>query len=193
MACGRILEGWAAVNESDVEHGIELIREGVAAWRKAGAQLWLPLFLALEAGAYAKASRIDAALQVIEQAIAISEETGEHWYLAEIRRIKASLLSATDGSGDQVEDLLFGSLETARGQQARCWELRTACDLASLWQSKGCAKEALQLLQPVYNQFTEGFDTADLQNAKLILDGLKRDGGLKRAQPRKRVRKPYRS
>lgn len=191
MACGRLLEGWAAVNEGEVDHGIKVIREGVAAWRKAGARLWLPLFLALEAEAYAKASRIDAALQVIEQAIAISEETGEHWYLAEILRIKASLLSTTDTAGDQVEILLASSLETARGQQARSWELRTACDLASLWQIKGRAKEALQLLQPVYNQFTEGFDTADLCHAKLILDRLKRDGSLKQAQPRKRGRRPY--
>jgi DNA-binding response OmpR family regulator/class 3 adenylate cyclase/predicted ATPase len=173
MAGGRILEGWAAVNEGEVEHGIELIREGIAAWRKAGARLWLPLFLALEAEAYAKAGRIDAALQAIEQGIAISEETGERWYLAEILRIKASLLTATDGAGDQVEILLAHSLETARGQQARCWELRTACDLASLWQSKGRAKQGLRLLQPIYNQFTEGFDTADLQHAKLILDRLK--------------------
>ena len=172
MACGRILEGWAAINEGETDHGIELLRAGVAAWRKAGARLWLPLFLALEAEAYAKAGRIDAALEVIEQAIAISEETGEHWCLAEILRVKAGLLSATDRAGDQVEILLAKSLEIARGQQARCWELRTACDLASLWQSKGRAKEALQLLQPIYAQFTEGFDTADLRQAKLILDRL---------------------
>jgi DNA-binding response OmpR family regulator/class 3 adenylate cyclase/predicted ATPase len=193
MACGRILDGWAAINESEVDHGIELIREGVAAWRKAGARLWLPLFLTLEAEAYAKASRIDAALQVIGQAVAISEETGEQWYLPEILRIKAGLLSATDGAGDQVEILLASSLQTGRGQQARSWELRTACDLASLWQSEGRAKQALQLLQPVYDQFTEGFDTADLQHAKLILDGLKPDGSLKQAQPTKRARRPYRS
>ena len=173
MACGRILEGWAATSRGEVDQGIELLRAGVAAWRKAGARLWLPLFLALEAVAYAKGGRSDAALEVIEQAIAISEETGEHWCLAEILRIKAELLSATDRAGDQVETLLAKSLEIARRQQARCWELRTACDLASLWQSKGRAKEALHLLQPIYAQFTEGFDTADLRRAKLILDSLR--------------------
>ena len=193
MACGRILEGWAAVNDGEVDHGIGLIRAGVAAWRKAGARLWLPLFLALEAEACAKGRRIDAALEAIEQAIAISEESGENWYLAEILRIKAGLLSVTDRTCDQVEILFVRSLDTARRQQARCWELRTACDLASFWQSNGRAKEALHLLQPIYAQFTEGFDTADLRHAKLILDRLKPGESRKQAQSKKRTREPHRS
>ena len=186
MACGRILEGWAAINDGEVDHGIELLRAGVTAWRKAGARLWLPLFLALEAEACAKAGRSDAGLEAIEQSIAISAETGELWYLAEILRIKAVLLSAADGGDEQVEILLVKSLEIARGQQARCWELRAACDLASLWQSKGRAKEAFKLLQPVFSQFTEGAATADLLRAKLILDGLKPNGSRKNAQSKKR-------
>jgi predicted ATPase len=172
MACGLILEGWATVTEGGVDRGIELIRAGVAAWREAGARLWLPLFLMLEAQACNKAGRSEAGLVAIEQAIAISEETGERWCLAEILRIKAGLLSATERAGDQVEILFVRSLEIARSQQARCWELRAACDLASLWQSKGRANEALKLLQPVYAQFTEGFDSADLRHAKRILDRL---------------------
>jgi DNA-binding response OmpR family regulator/class 3 adenylate cyclase/predicted ATPase len=176
MACGRILEGWAAVNGGEVDHGIELLRAGVAAWQKAGARLWLPLFFSLEAEAYAKGGRSDAGLEAIERAIAISEETGEHWYLAEILRIKAVLLLAADGGNEQAEILLVKSIEIARGQQARCWELRATCDLASLWQSKGRAKEALGLLQPIYAQFTEGAATADLLRAKLMLDNLKPGG-----------------
>jgi len=85
---------------------------------------------------------------------------------------EAGLLSATERASDQVEILFAKSLEMARGQQARCWELRTACDLASFWQSKGRAIEALHLLQPIYAQFTEGFDSADLRHAKQILDSL---------------------
>ena len=192
-AFGRILEGWAAVNEGEIDRGIELLRAGVAAWREAGARLWLPLFLALEAEAYAKGGRSDAALEAIEQAVAISEETGERWCLSEILRIKAGLLSGIDRAGDQVEILLAKSLETARGQQARCWELRAACDLASLWQSKGRAKEALQLLQPIYAQFTEGHATADLQRAKLILDGLEPTVSRKQAQSKKHAREPHHS
>jgi predicted ATPase len=192
MACGRILQGWADVNDGEINHGIELLRAGIAGWREAGARLWLPLFLLLDAEACAKDGRIDAALEVIEQAIAISEETGERWCLAEILRIKAGLLSADGRAGDQVEVLLAKSLEIARSQQARCWELRTACDLASLWQSQSRTKEALQLLQPVYAQFTEGFDTVDLRRAKLILDDLEPTTNRKQAPSKKRTRERHR-
>jgi DNA-binding response OmpR family regulator/class 3 adenylate cyclase/predicted ATPase len=173
MAFGRILEGWAATTRGDPDQGIELLRAGVAAWQKAGARLWLPLFLALEAEAYAKRGRSDNALGVIDQAIAISHKTGERWYLAEILRIKAGLLSATNHAADQAQTLLVKSLEIAHSQQARCWELRAACDLALLWQSKNRFEEALELLQPIYAQFTEGFGTTDLQHAKQILDSLR--------------------
>ena len=193
MACGRILEGWATVNDGEIDRGIKLLRAGVAAWREAGARLWLPLFLVLEAQACNKAGRKKAALGAIEKAIAFSEETGEHWCLAEILRIKAGLLSATGRANHQVEILFARSLAIARSQQARCWELRAACDLASLWQSKGRTIEALDLLQPIYAQFTEGFDSADLRHAKEILDRLAPTVSQKRARSRKLTREPRRS
>jgi predicted ATPase len=193
MACGRILEGWAATSRGEVDQGIEVLRAGVAAWRKAGARLWLPLFLALEAEADAKGGHNDEAMQAIEQAVAVSDETGERWYLAEVLRIKARFEMSIDPAGDQVEKLLAKSLEIARGQQARCWELRTACDLAKLWQGKGRREEALRLLQPIYTQFTEGFDTADLRQAKLILDSLEPHGRRQQAQSGKRTPEPRRS
>lgn len=180
MACGRILEGWATVNRGEIDRGIELIGAGVAAWREAGAGLWLPLFLTLLAEAFAKAGSNEAALPVIDQAIAIAEQTGERWCMAEILRIKAGLLSATDRASDQAEILLAKSLDIARGQRARCWELRAACDLALLWQCKDRAKDALLLLRPAYAQFTEGFESADLRHARLILDDL--EMGLSRKQ-----------
>jgi len=176
MAFGRILEGWAATISGDAAQGIERLRAGVAAWHRAGARLWLPLFLTLRAEAWAKAGQNDQAIETIVQAIAIAQDSGERWYLAEIIRIKAGLLSETGRPARQVEALLANSLEIARSQQARCWELRTACDLALLWQSSGRVKEARQLLQPIYVQFTEGFGAPDLRYAKQILDSLKPNG-----------------
>ena len=152
--------------------GIELLRDGLAAWRKTGARLWLPIFLALEAEAHAKAGHSDTALQVIEEALLISEETGERWAIAEVLRIKAGLLLATGRPTEEVEALLVNSLQIARHQQARSWELRTACDLARLWQHQGRGAEALQLVQTIYDQLTEGFDTADLRDAKALLAEL---------------------
>jgi class 3 adenylate cyclase/predicted ATPase len=171
-AGGRILEGWAACLQGEVA-GTEVFRAALAAWRKTGARLWLPIFLALEAEAYAKSGHGDTALQVIEEAVAISNETGERWAIAEVLRVKAALIGATGNAaiGD-VEALLVKSLEIARRQQARCWELRTTCDLARIWHGQNRGHEALKLLRSIYDQFSEGFETADLQNAKALMARL---------------------
>jgi predicted ATPase len=136
--------------------------------------LWLPIFLALEAEGHFKAGRHEAALHSIEQALATSDETGERWAVAEILRVKANLLLTTGhGRPDEVERLLIQSVEIARRQQALCWELRTSCDLGRLWQEQGRSKDALKLLRTIYGRFTEGFETADLQHAKDLIEGLR--------------------
>jgi predicted ATPase/class 3 adenylate cyclase len=171
-AGGRILNGWAATCQGEAERGIAVLREGLAAWRKTGARLWLPIFLALEAEAHAKVGHGDAALQVIAEALEISEATGERWAIAEVLRIKAGLIKAAGRPTEEVEALLADSLQIARHQQARSWELRTTCDLARLWQQQGRGSEALQLVQTIYDQLTEGFDTADLRDAEALLEEL---------------------
>jgi predicted ATPase len=173
-AGGRILEGWAIACQGKGDEGIEKLDEGLAAWRKTGARLWLPIFLALKAEAHAKIGRRDTALKIIEEALAISDETGERWAVAEMLRIKAGLLQATGrAAAEEIESLLVKSLETGRRQQALSWQLRTACDLARLWQEQDRTEEALTWLQSIYDQFTEGFGTADLIHAEALLDSLR--------------------
>src|SRR5262249_48969853 len=153
-----------------------------AAWRKTGARLWLPIFLALEAEGHFKAGRNQAALNSIEQALATSEETGERWAIAEILRGKANLLLTTGrGRPDEVERLLIESLEIARRQQALSWELRTSCELGRLWQEQGRSNEALILLRTIYGRFAEGFETTDLHHAKAFIDSLNADSVTARA------------
>jgi len=173
-AGGAILDGWAATREISTGDEIEVLRAGLAAWRKTGARLWLPMYLALEAEAHANARRHDAALHAINEAIAISDETGERWAIAEVLRIKAGLLfTAGRARPDEIETLLIKSLEIAQQQKALCWELRTACDLARLWQSQGRTDEALTLLRSSYDKFSEGFDFADLQEARALIESLR--------------------
>jgi class 3 adenylate cyclase/predicted ATPase len=172
-AGGQIFEGWAATCEGAADQGLELLQEGLSAWQATGARLWLPIFLALKAQAFAKQGGIDAALQTIEQAIAISNETSERWAIAEVLRLKASfLLAAGRARPAEIEALLVESLEIARGQQAHSWQLRTACDLARLWREQGRCEEAVKLLQTSYDQFTEGFETLDVTCARKLLDQL---------------------
>jgi predicted ATPase len=173
---GQILDGWAAISNGHVDRGTKVLRTGVAGWQQGGARLWLPMFLILEAEGHLKAGRDQAALQTIEQALATCEDTGERWAKAEVLRTKACLLLSTGrAKSDEIETILLNSLEIARRQQARCWELRTSCDLSRLWQRQGRSGEALRLLQSVYDQFEEGFDEADLRNARALLRSLRRE------------------
>jgi DNA-binding response OmpR family regulator/class 3 adenylate cyclase/predicted ATPase len=176
MNCGRIFQGWAAVCGGDVDNGIQILAAGIAAWRATGARLWLPTFLTLEAEANAKIGRNEAALQSIEQALAVSRETGETWAMAEVLRIKAQLLFELDKTRvDKVEALLISSLSIARRQHARCYELRAARDLMRIRQGQDGGDYAISQLRPVYEQFSEGFDTADLQEVAALIRKLKAD------------------
>jgi predicted ATPase len=168
-----ILDGWSTASLGEPEKGVQVLRAGIAAWRRTGALLWLPMFLALEAEAHAIVGHIDAALQAIEQAIAMSKQTGECWAIAEILRVKAAiLLSAGRASATEIQTLLDESIDVARKQHARSWELRSSRDLARLWKSQGREQEALMLLKSIYSQFTEGFDSADLIEVNTMMESL---------------------
>jgi class 3 adenylate cyclase/predicted ATPase len=192
-AGGEILQGWAA-SQDDPDKGVEQIRAGLAAWRKTGARLWLPIFIALEGEAHAAAGRSDAALRAVDEAIAISAETGERWAIAEVIRIKAQiLLKSGRGETDEVEALLNESIETARSQGAKSWQLRSACDLVRFQRGRGPERGALKLLRSIYRQFTEGFGTADLMTAKALIEtgapGRKRGGKAQKAVASDRAHK----
>ena len=169
--CGRILKGWAAICRGEIAPGIEVLREGVAGWRRTGSRLWLPTFLALEAEAYAKAGQSDAALQAIDQALLVSKETGECLAKAEMLRIKAGLVLATGhGAANEVKTLLVTSVRLARCQQARSFELRAACDLARVCGGQYPHNKFLSELRSIYGKFTEGFRTPDLKDAKALIE-----------------------
>jgi predicted ATPase len=121
-------------------------------------------------------------VQAIDQAITVSNETGERWAIAEVLRLKAWILStAGRGTANEIETLLNESIETAHRQRARVWELRASCDLAKLQRGKGREYEALKLLQSIYDQFTEGFGTADLLDAKALIESLEAVVGRKQS------------
>ena len=124
---------------------------------------------------------LDEALRIIGEALDDTEQTGERWSEAEIHRLKGTLLlrQETPEAAAQAEVCFERSLQVARGQSAKAWELRTATSLARLWVHHGRLKQAQELLAPVYDWFTEGFETPDLLDAKALLDelnGCSRDG-----------------
>jgi predicted ATPase len=129
--------------------------------------------LTLLADAAGYAGQVDEGWRVLVEALAAFEESGQGHLLAEMYRLQGALLlrqAAPDMA--HAEACFQQALTVARHQQAKSWELRTATSLARLWQQQGKRAEACELLAPIYGWFTEGFDTADLQEAKALLEAL---------------------
>ena len=132
-----------------------------------------PYLLALLAEASGKAGQAEAGLSVLAEALAIADKNGERFWAAEIHRLKGDLLLARlSGHHAEAETCFHQALDIARHQQAKSLELRAATSLARLWQSQDKRQDAYDLLAPVYGWFTEGFDTADLKEAKALLKEL---------------------
>jgi predicted ATPase len=169
LAWGTVLHGWAQAAQDQLEDGIAEIQKAIATYRATGSQTWLPYLLALQVETYARAKRLDDGLASVAEALVLADE--ERCWQAELSRIKGELLLASDNHAE-AERSFFQALDIARRQQAKSWELRAATSLSGLWRDQGKRKEARDLLTPVYDWFTEGFDTADLKEAKALLDEL---------------------
>jgi predicted ATPase len=168
---GRIYRGWLKTKDGDVLEGISLLRSGSAAYRAAGAELWVPHQIALLARAYEIAGQTEEALTALDDALQIAGRTGERWFTAELNRHKGRLL-LRQGHTEAAEEHYRKALSIAQEQEAKLWELRAAASLAGLRRDQGLRVEACDFLAPVYGWFTEGFDTADLKEAKALLDEL---------------------
>jgi class 3 adenylate cyclase/predicted ATPase len=176
MALGAILHGWALVQQGQVKEGIEQINQGFMNYHATGAETGRPYWLALLAEAYGIRGQPEAGLTVLTEALTLAETTGERWYEPELYRLKGELLlHQLSDNHPEAESCFHHALDIARTQQAKSFELRTATSLARLWQSQGKREEARQVLGDVYGWFTEGFDTADLREAKALLDELEEE------------------
>jgi predicted ATPase len=165
--------GGALVEQGQSAEGMAQMCQGLAAWRATGAGLQRPNFLALLAEAHGKAGQADEGLRVLAEALTAVHTTGERQHEAELYRLKGELLLKQDvPEAQEAESCFRQAVDVARQQQAKSFELRAALSLSRLWQSQGKCQEASALLAPVYGWCTEGFDTADLQEAKALLDLL---------------------
>jgi class 3 adenylate cyclase/predicted ATPase len=179
LGVGPIMRGWALVTEGEAEEGITHIRQGLERYRATGAEVQMPHLLIPLIEAYRKLEQPEEAIDTLAEAQALVEKTGEHYYEAELQRLKAELLLIqVPDDAAEAETYFHNALEIARGQQAKSLELRTAMSLARLWQGQGKQDAAHQLLNDVFAWFTEGFDTADLRDARALLDELDSTKGL---------------
>ncbi len=175
LAWGTILRGWALAERGQEHEGIDQMRKGIAARRAIGVEMWQPHLLAFSAAVYGKVGKVEEGLSVLTEALSLIDRNGERCWEAELYRLKGQLLlQQNEGEScfRSAEACFRHALEVARCQSARSWELRAAMSLSRLWRRQGKKEEARMLLQEIYDWFTEGFDTADLKEAKALLDAL---------------------
>ncbi len=173
VGLGTCWHGWALAMQGQCEAGMAQMRQGLAVVLAAGYMLARPLCLVLLAEAAGHVGQVEEGLRLLTEALAAFETSGRGDMLAETYRLQGELLlrQATPDAA-QAEACFQQALGIARRQQAKSWELRAATSLSRLWQQQGKRDTARQLLAPVYGWFTEGFDTADLQEARALLEEL---------------------
>ena len=167
------MQGWALAHQGQTKEGIKQIHHGLIDFQAIGTALGRPSHLALLAEAYGIQGEPEAGLMALIEALTLVNTTGERLYEPELHRLKGALLLQLSSDNQAEAEACFQqSIRIAQSQQAKSLALRAATSLARLWQQQGKRQEAHDLLAPVYNWFTEGFDTADLQEAKALLDAV---------------------
>jgi predicted ATPase len=171
----RCFNGLVAARRGDFSAGLRALRGGI---EQAGEARFLPRFLLLLgelAACLGEAGDVALGLETVDEALARCKARDEGWYIAELLRIRGELV-LLQGAGDAAaaaEEQFRRALDRAHHQDALCWELRTATSLARLWRDQRRGADASELLSSVYGRFREGFETADLQAAKRLLDQLR--------------------
>jgi tetratricopeptide (TPR) repeat protein len=161
------------VQQGNPNDGIADIREAMDRRRRMGMGAVWPWFLALYADGCGALGDLDEGLRALDEALDWVHRNDERLYAAEIHRLRGELLLRRENSDEaQAECCFERALEMAREQQAKSWELRAATSMSRLWQRQGRHNEARAVLSSVYDWFTEGFDTRDLREARVLLDDL---------------------
>jgi len=164
------VEGLARLRNRHLPESILLLRQGIENWNKLGGHTRVPYLKSALAEALALQGDLDAALEVIGESLQQIERPGwqERSHLAEVLRLKGWMLMKR-GSHEEADAVLRASIDWARQQQAKSWELRTSTTLAQLLLERGQRDRAREALAPIYNWFTEGLDTHDLRAARALL------------------------
>jgi DNA-binding winged helix-turn-helix (wHTH) protein/predicted ATPase len=173
VGLGTCWQGWALAMQGRGEAGLAQLQQGLAAVLATGQRLGQPLCLVLLVETAGHVGHVEEGLRLLAEALAVFEATGRGDMLAEVYRLQGELLlrqAIPDAA--QAEACFHEALAISRRQQATSWALRAAMSLSRLWQRQDKREEAHQLLAPLYGWFTEGFDTADLQEAKALLEEL---------------------
>jgi class 3 adenylate cyclase/predicted ATPase len=173
LAEGTLLRGWALAEDGALDEALEHMAKGFTILRTEENSVGMLYWLLTDAEVHGKAGRVEEALALLEEALGAAQANNARWYEAEVHRLRGHLLRRMDQPDPrQIEDCFQTAVAVARGQDARWWELRAATELAEVWLEQGKHRAARDLLDPIYDWFTEGFDTPDLADTKRLLDRL---------------------
>jgi predicted ATPase len=173
-AIGMVDQGGVLALAGRASDAIEMLISGITAWRTTGATNWIPLHLPHLARAHAELGQFEEAWRCIGEAMNLVETAKEKWCEADIHRTAGEIeLMSPEPDAAKAEAHFERALAIARAQKAKSWELRAATSLARLRRNQGKQQQASGLLAPIYDWFTEGFDTLDLKEAKTLLDELR--------------------
>jgi predicted ATPase len=187
LAHGTILKGWALAEQGQGEGELAHLQRSLVAWRATGAEVVVPYFLVLLAEAYGTLGHAEEGMTALSEGLAVMDRTGERWHEAELYRLKGDLTLQLGGnsghcnpqhgalasqSETEAEACFRRAIEIARQQGAKSWELHATTSLARLLTQQGRRDESRSMLAEIYGWFTEGFDTADLKDAKALLEEL---------------------
>ena len=172
IAVAMLQYGWAIAEQGGTEEGIVKLDRGIAAFRTAGAELVLTFNFGLLAAAYGKAGQIRRGLDTLDEALNLVSRNGETFWEPELHRLRGELLLIEGSSPADVEPMFQLAIDTARQHQAKSLELRAAMSMSRIWMQQDKRAEARALLLDVYSWFTEGFQTADLQEAEKLLQEI---------------------
>jgi predicted ATPase len=170
---GLILRGWAMVHEGAAEPGLALMRQNTTDRAALGVSWYQTRYLCMLAEVHAQLCQAELGLRVVAEARDLLARNDEHMWEGEVERIEGELLRVRGASVPAIEACFARAIAGARQQAAKSFELRAATSLARLWVDHGQRAEARDLLAPVYDWFTEGFDTQDLKDARALLDELR--------------------
>ena len=170
---GSIFQAWLSRAECEPGSAAQQIRTDLMEYRDMGSGVFRPLFLQLLADVLAADGKVSDALRALEEAQSLVDSSGERWQESELHRLRGEmLLISSEGRKEDAEPCFQTALAIARAQNARSWELRATMSLARLWGNCGRREEAQALLAAAYGSFSEGHDTADLQQARVLLGDL---------------------
>ena len=172
-ANGMLHHGCVLALTGKASNAVQTLTSAITAWRSTGSTFRAPVHLTCLAKAHADLGQFDEAWHRLDEAMMKAEEGKEAWFNAEIERFGGEItLMSPQPDAAKAEDHFKRALAVAHQQQAKSFELRASMSLARLWRDQGEPQRARELLAPVYNWFTEGFDTLDLKEAKTFLASL---------------------